>query len=379
MLMRLEMLMTTIPCKLFSYHSQVLLYKPTCSRLLRCNSSDNSCLQPNTICVHHPQCDDFPLCYPVTMIDQKMCPPMENKINLKWKQNGITIVGGNGQGDGLNQLHAPHGIYVDNDADSIYIADSENHRIIRWKFDADEGEIVAGGNEQGSGMHQLNYPVDVVLDREKKYLIICDYRNMRVMLWSRQNNHNQKILINSILCWGLAMDNNGDLYVSDWVGHQVMRWQEGYTAGTVVAGGSGQGNQLNQLNQPKYIFVDEYYSIYVADGTNNRVMKWMKNATEGILIAPGQVYEENHSSMTEPIGVIVDPMGNIYVSSAESHQITRWSPDAIEAVSVVGEKQSGSESTQLRYPSDLSFDRYGNLYVVDRDNHRIQKFLIDLD
>ncbi|CAF0713196.1 unnamed protein product [Adineta steineri] len=313
------------------------------------------------------------------MIDQKMCPPMENKINLKWKQNGITIVGGNGQGDGLNQLHAPHGIYVDNDADSIYIADSENHRIIRWKFDADEGEIVAGGNEQGSGMHQLNYPVDVVLDREKKYLIICDYRNMRVMLWSRQNNHNQKILINSILCWGLAMDNNGDLYVSDWVGHQVMRWQEGYTAGTVVAGGSGQGNQLNQLNQPKYIFVDEYYSIYVADGTNNRVMKWMKNATEGILIAPGQVYEENHSSMTEPIGVIVDPMGNIYVSSAESHQITRWSPDAIEAVSVVGEKQSGSESTQLRYPSDLSFDRYGNLYVVDRDNHRIQKFLIDLD
>ncbi|CAF4097746.1 unnamed protein product [Adineta steineri] len=295
------------------------------------------------------------------MIDQKMCPPMENKINLQWKKNGITIVGGNGQGDGLNQLHAPHGIYVDNDADSIYIADSENHRIIRWRFDADEGEIFADGNEQGSGMHQLNYPVDVVLDREKKYLIICDLRNIRVMQWSLQNSQDRLILIYPIR------------------EREVRRWRQGDKQGTIIAGEIGQGNQLNQLNQPKYIFVDEYHSIYVADGTNNRVMKWMKNATEGILIAPEQVSEENHSSMIEPIGIIVDPMSNIYVSSTGSHQITRWSPDAIEGFSVVGEKQSGSKSTQLRYPCDLSFDRHGNLYVVDRDNHRIQKFLIDLD
>ncbi|CAF4191020.1 unnamed protein product, partial [Adineta steineri] len=34
---------------------------PTCSRLVPCNSSDNSCLQSSTICVHHPQCDDRPL------------------------------------------------------------------------------------------------------------------------------------------------------------------------------------------------------------------------------------------------------------------------------------------------------------------------------
>ncbi|CAF4278143.1 unnamed protein product, partial [Adineta steineri] len=86
---------------------------PTCSRLLRCNSSDNSCLQPNTMCVQHPQCDDFPLCYPVAMVHKSYCPPMKNKINLKWKQNAITVAGGNGAGHNLNQLYDPHGIFID--------------------------------------------------------------------------------------------------------------------------------------------------------------------------------------------------------------------------------------------------------------------------
>ncbi|CAF1059158.1 unnamed protein product [Adineta steineri] len=43
---------------------------PTCSRLLRCNSSDNSCIQSNTICVKHPYCHDLPICYPVPMISE---------------------------------------------------------------------------------------------------------------------------------------------------------------------------------------------------------------------------------------------------------------------------------------------------------------------
>ncbi|CAF0737851.1 unnamed protein product [Adineta steineri] len=43
---------------------------PTCSRLLRCNSSDNSCPQSNTICVPHPRWHDLPQCYPVAMISE---------------------------------------------------------------------------------------------------------------------------------------------------------------------------------------------------------------------------------------------------------------------------------------------------------------------
>ncbi|CAF4216082.1 unnamed protein product, partial [Adineta steineri] len=241
------------------------------------------------------------------------------------------------------------------------------------------GEVVAGGNGDGDGMNQLNIPTDVVLDEEKKYLIICDRGNRRVMKWSLQNNQDQQIWIPDISCWSLAMDNNGDLYVSNAAKREVRRWKQGDSEGIVVAGGNGQGTALNQLNQPNYIFVDEDHSVYVADTFNNRVMKWKKNTDEGILIAPGQISNENHNTMVKPIGVIVDHMGNIYVSMTENNQITRWSPGATEGVPVVGEKESGTGSTQLKNPKDLSFDRHGNLYVVDTENHRIQKFDVDRD
>ncbi|CAF0878391.1 unnamed protein product [Adineta steineri] len=314
-----------------------------------------------------------------TTTNEQLLPSVMIDNNTKWKQNAFTIAGGNGQGSESNQLDQPSGIYIDNDDQSIYIADTYNHRIVRWEFGADNGEIVAGGNGRGGEINQFSYPIDVILDKDKKYLIICDYGNGRVVRWSRHDTHNQQILIHNSLCQGLAMDNNGDLYFSDEGRDSVRRFQQGDEKSTVVAGGKGNGNQFNQLNVPLFIFVDKYHSVYVADSMNNRVMKWVENATEGILVAPEQVFDENPSSMPEPMSVVVDHMGNAYVSTGENHHIVRWVPDAIKGVPVVGEKESGRGPTQLGNPEDLSFDRQGNLYVADTGNHRIQKFDIDRD
>ncbi|CAF3663973.1 unnamed protein product [Adineta steineri] len=316
---------------------------------------------------------------PATTTRKQLIPSVIINNNTKWKQNESTVAGGNGQGNKSNQLSRPFGFYVDDDDHSIYIADNSNHRVVRWEFDADEGVVVAGGNGYGNKIDQLYGPVDVILDKDKKYIIICDQGNRRVVEWSLQDSHDQEILIGSIACYGLALDDNGDLYISDWIKHQAIRWQEGDTKGTIVAGGNGQGNHLNQLNFPVYIFVDECDSVYIVDHNNNRVMKWMKNAIEGILIAPGQVSEENENPLSQPLGVIVDHIGNVYLSNYNTHQITRWLPGAIEGTHIVGENEYGSLSAPFQCSSDISFDRQGNLYVVDRDNHRIQKFDIDLD
>ncbi|CAF1367389.1 unnamed protein product [Adineta steineri] len=295
--------------------------------------------------------------------------------NTKWKQNASTVAGGDGPGSELNQLKYPECIYVDNDNHSIYIADKDNHRIVRWEFGANNGTIVAGGNGPGDGMKQLNCPTNVILDKEKKYLIICDQNNKRLIRWSRQNNAHPEILIDIIACWGLAMDNNEDLYISDLEKHEVRRFQQGDKEGIVVAGGNGQGNQLNQLNSPMFIFVDDYHSVYISDFNQDRVMKWVKNAAEGILVASPQA--SNPSAISRPMGVIVDYTGNVYVSTVGNNQVMRWSQDATECVPVVGGKESGRGPTQLSHPTGLSFDRQGNLYVADRSNSRIQKFDID--
>ena len=185
-------------------------------------------------------------------------------------------MGGDGQGNQLNQLDHPTGIYVDDNNQCIYIVDSSNDRIVQWKFDAKIGEVVAGGNGKGNRVDQLNDPKDVVVDKKTDSLIICDKENRRVMRWPRRNGANGRTIISNIDCWGLAMDNNGELYVSDCEKHEVKRWKLEDETETIVAGGHGEGNQLNQLNIPTYLFVDEDHSVYVSDCLNYRVMKWVK-------------------------------------------------------------------------------------------------------
>ncbi|CAF4114062.1 unnamed protein product, partial [Adineta steineri] len=70
---------------------------------------------------------------------------MNGPKSNKWKQNAVTVAGGNGEGQKLNQLRRPRGIFIDQKK-NIFIADVENHRIVEWKYNAKEGQIIAGGN-----------------------------------------------------------------------------------------------------------------------------------------------------------------------------------------------------------------------------------------
>ncbi|CAF1200122.1 unnamed protein product [Adineta steineri] len=299
-------------------------------------------------------------------------------MNTKWKQHGITIAGGNRLSNQLNQLFQPQGIYVDDDDQTIYIADSGHHRIVEWKYGAKRGEVVAGGNEEGDRSDQLSYAVDVIVEKKNDSLIICDSGNRRVVRWPRQNGTNGETIISNIHCSGLTMDKNGDLYVSNWKKNEVRRWKQGEKEGTIVAGGNGEGNHLNQLDCPTYIFVDEDHSVYVADRETHRVMKWMKGAKEGIVVAGGNGEGKSLTQLSNPHGVTVDHLSNVYVADCCNDRIMRWCKGSCEGSIVVGGNGQGEQSNQFNCPRGLSFDVQGNLYVVDWVN-RMQKFEIDLD
>ncbi|CAF0850500.1 unnamed protein product [Adineta steineri] len=300
-------------------------------------------------------------------------------INTKWKQHGITIAGGNQYGNQLNQLSCPEGIYVDDDHQTIYIADYFNSRIVEWKYGAKSGQVVAGGNGNGNQSDQFNGSMDVIVDKKNDSLIICDCQNRRVVRWSRQNGRNGKTIIFNIDCSSLTMDKNGNLYVSDWMKNEVRRWKQGEKEGTIVAGGNGHGNHLSQFHCPSYIFVDQDYSIYVSDRDNHRVMKWMKSAKEGIVVAGGNGEGDSLTQLSNPQGVIVDHLGNVYVADHGNQRIMRWCEGSCEGSIVVGGNGKGEQSNQFHYPTGLSFDVQGNLCVGDYANHRIQKFEIDLN
>jgi sugar lactone lactonase YvrE len=157
---------------------------------------------------------------------------------MAWNSSGsigVLIAGGHGQGSALNQLNNPMGIYLDQvNSSIIYIADTNNNRIIMWVIGESNGTIVAGGNGVGSALNQLNSPRNVI------------------------------------------SDTLGYLYISDTSNHRIIQWYIGASSGTVIAGISGvAGSGVLQLNYPNGLTFDSQKNLYVADSTNFRAQKYL--------------------------------------------------------------------------------------------------------
>ena len=143
------------------------------------------------------------------------------------------VVAGTGTaGAGPTQLDGPHQIFVD-EARTIYITDSNNHRIQKWVYGACAGVTVAGTGTPGSTTSQLNYPVDVLVD------------------------------------------SNQYMYIGDQWNHRILRWAPGDCSGQCLVGCTQTyGPGANQLFQPTSLAFDSQGSLYVSDGGNHRVQKF---------------------------------------------------------------------------------------------------------
>jgi sugar lactone lactonase YvrE len=279
-----------------------------------------------------------------------------------WNQNGVIVVGGHGRGPALNQLDEPLGLFVDDDA-VVYVVDTLNYRVVKWVPGASSGEVVIGGNGEGNQTNQLHYASDMVIDK-KGTIFICDHQNRRVQRWFKNDDHGQTIIENTS-CWGMAMDSEGSLYISDWEKLNVIKWP----GEQVVAGGNGAGPGLNQLSYPCGVFVDQNQSLFVADNGNHRIIKWSVGAKEGVVVA-------GYNQLYSPEAVVVDQMGTLYVVDEGNH-LTRWLKGSTLGTILVGGPDEDSGAAQLSSPTDLKFDRQGNLYVVDREHSRVLMFAID--
>ncbi|CAF0983372.1 unnamed protein product [Rotaria sp. Silwood1] len=245
--------------------------------------------------------------------------------------------------------------------------------------DTKNGQLVAGGNDRGNRLDQFNWPTKVLIDKETKSLIISDPGNRRVVRWSRCSGTTEgEILIDNICCWGLAMDDQRNLYISDDEKHGVIRYQiEEDKEGTLVAGGNGRGVNLNQLDWPTFVFVDQEQTVYVSDWANHRVMKWNKGAKEGIVIAGGQGSGESLTQLHHPEGLFVDTSGTLYVADSWNDRVMGWPRGAKQGTVIVGGNGEGERANQFNGPRGLSFDCHGNLYVADWGNGRVQRFSLE--
>lgn len=302
-----------------------------------------------------------------------------------WKPGGETIAGGT-SGSALNQLSNPNRSFVD-DSGHVYIAEADNHRVVKWGPGASAGVIVAGGNGQGSAAHQLNTPMGVYVDAGG-HIYVADFSNARIQKWAPGATSGTTVAGITGAPGASAsrlrepsdvtMDASGNLYVTECFNHRVSKWVPGGDTGITVAGSrmgaTGTGNAL--LSYPYAARLDAAGNLYVADNNNHRVMKWVPGATEGIPVAGTGTAGNGAGSLNIPVDLFVDLSNNLYIADYNNHRIQRWAPGASSGTTIAGTGASGSGANQLRNPSGIMVDAAGSLYVTESGNHRVQKFVL---
>src|SRR5258708_655140 len=278
------------------------------------------------------------------------------------------------------RLNAPYGLATDL-AGNLYIADLGNNRLRKISPDgvistvAGTGQAGSGGDGGKASSAQLNGPRNVVVDA------------------------------------------NGNLYISEFLGHRVrLVTVDGAIrtlAGTGTAGARGEGTAatLAELAYPAGMSIDFTGTLYIADSGNQRIRTVFNGVMRTLPLAGAQ--------LVAPTGVASDATGGIYIADGGSHRLCRRmftgvvlpvaggvtldsareaAPDgrgnlliadghrvrlvteAGAAVTVAGDGTFGfrgdggaAVAATLNGPGGLAVDADGNLYIADQRNHRVPK------
>ena len=328
---------------------------------------------------------------------------------LAAEEYSLTTVAGTGAqgnaGDGGKAVSAtfynPFGIAADN-AGNLYIADTYNNRV--RKVTADGSIItVAGtgnGNYSGDGGSAINaelaQPTGVAVDSNGN-LYIADSGNNRI----------RKVTTAGIIStiagtgvagysgdggnaidaqldgpFGVALDSQGALYISDRINNRVRKvTADGIistVAGTGVDGYSGDGGSavLAQLGRPNGITLDSQDNLYIADYDNERVRMVSKGGIISTVAGNGNnAYTGDDgpavsAGLRGPAGVAVDDSGSLYIIELLNQVVRKVAVDG--TISTVAGNFAPLYA-DFYYPFGIAIDKNGNLFVADSYHNQIKK------
>lgn len=199
---------------------------------------------------------------------------------------------------------------------------------------------------------------------------------------------------------GVALDSSGNLYVADRGGNRVLFYPAGSTTATRSYGqrGSLTSNAINHndpllqpaadsLWAPFGLALDQNDNLYIADAGNHRVVFYPRDATTATRVY-GQPDFSTHSvvspptadSLNAPWGVAVDRVGNLLVADRNNSRVLFYASGSTTATGVYGQagifttRNAGTTAASLSAPEGVALDRYDNLYVADRGNNRVLFF-----
>ena len=166
--------------------------------------------------------------------------------------------------------------------------------------------------------------------------------------------------------WGVAINQRGEVIVSEWGGHCVSVFSpSGKKLRTFGSSGSGQG----QFESHRGVAVDSEGNILVADCSNHRIQKF---TPEGKFLTAVGAKGKGPLQFRLPTDIALNAANKkVYVTDCWNQCVQVLNSDLTYS-SRFG--KPGSSKGQLSNPSGIACDSTGKVYVADEDNHKIQVF-----
>ena len=225
----------------------------------------------------------------------------------------------------------PRGITTD--GTYIYVADMNNHRIVRLASDLSYVSQIGTG---GSGNDQFSYPQGITTDNT--YIYVADSVNNRIVKRLASNLS----YVSQIGTGGSGNDqfnypfgittDNTYIYVADTNNHRIVKRLASDLSYVSQIGTNGSGN--DEFNAPNGITSDGTY-IYVADRDNNRIVKRL--ASNLSYVSEIGTYGSGNDQFYEPYGITTDNT-YIYVADANNDRIVKRLASNLSYVDVAGYK-----------------------------------------
>jgi sugar lactone lactonase YvrE len=345
--------------------------------------------------------------------------------------NGIiTTVAGNGiqgysgdNGAATNaELSNPSGVATDNNG-NLFIADQGNSRIRKVATNGILTTVAGNGTRGFSGDNgattsaELSYPTGVAIDNNGN-LFIADEGNNRIRMVAT-NGIITTVAGNGVYGYssdnaaatsaelryptGVAIDNNGNLFIADYMNQRIRKVATNGIITTVAGNGtngySGDNGAATsaELNHPTGVAIDNNGNLFIADYFNQRIRKV---ATNGIITTVagngtngyyGDKGVATSEELNEPAGVAIGNNGELFIADNGNNRIRKVATNGI-LTTVAGNGTGGYSGdngaatnaslslVSLVHPfgaSGVATDSNGNLFIADWLNHRIRKVATD--
>ena len=274
----------------------------------------------------------------------------------------------------------PTGVAIDQRSGRLFVADWANHRVLGWP---DSAAFATGA------------AADLVLGQ-------ADFSG---------TSPNRGLSVSALgmnFPNGLAVDEQGRLFVADRFNHRVLvflpPFSNGMAAGIVLGQADFTTNQRNHghatpeadtLSEPVAIAISAGWRVvYVADWGNNRVLAFPLPVRTGLraMYIYGQTgFTTNGpgttaTALNQPSGLALDREGILLVADSGNHRLlgSCHGLRRLDSGGVAGQSDflqgqpnagnAGPVAGGFSYPIGLAVDMLGRIYVADKDNNRIVRW-----